>query len=768
MAVLDASNSEISFTSLAAYGSLVEASPDIYSWLTPDPFHQIRALGTGFTYSGSTPTGGTVTSVTFDYHDNNHPYGVTDVTITGVSVPLTSLVDLTDPAAGEARFWDTLLFGNDTIFAPLAAGGKLFGDFEIVTPLGIGSIARSGGSDEFFASNGTVLPTGLSRGGVGSPNALIGDAVSAQGVATGSFVFTATVNGGDDTFTVSNKANFVVVGDVQFAGTNSIVNGGADTVTSALDVISATQGNRGGIYVGDVEVNLGSVFGGDDDIRGTNFAFTNEFIIGDVIESGDVGAAALLVGGNDRLIGRAGQEFMAGDVFRMQGGSMTGGNDRIFGGQDSDVISGDAMQSIGLQFIFPIGGGPGTQITTTISLTGGNDRLFGDEGNDWIVGDLWNGDGIVDPSTIVGGNDFISGGDGDDMLYGDIGADYIALLDQGGDDTLDGGLGDDIIDGQLGTDTASFASVAAAVVVDLALGTATGQGNDVLVSIENLVGSSRNDQLSGDGGNNTIDGGDGRDLIRGRGGNDILIDGAGIDKLRGGSGVDSFRLTADGEADNCDGGGDADVIDVSAATSDVTVTFTSASGNGTVSGGGFGNDTFKSVAAVAGSDNAAIVDTVIGAGGSQLFFLQGGNDIAFGNGGDDAIAGQAGRDRIDGGNGNDTMNGGNGNDTFVFSTVLNAASNVDNIEDFATGHDTIELSAGMFSGLAAGILKAAAFVSGSGLTEAADASDRIIYDTSTGDVYFDADGTGSGSTAILFATLANHPADLAASDFMVV
>ena len=88
------------------------------------------------------------------------------------------------------------------------------------------------------------------------------------------------------------------------------------------------------------------------------------------------------------------------------------------------------------------------------------------------------------------------------MLYGDIGADYAGLLDQGGDDVLDGGLGDDIIDGQLGQDTVTFASIVAAVTVDLAAGTATGQGNDTLAGIENIIGSSRADRLLGDVGRN--------------------------------------------------------------------------------------------------------------------------------------------------------------------------------------------------------------------------------------------------------------------------
>ena len=50
-------------------------------------------------------------------------------------------------------------------------------------------------------------------------------------------------------------------------------------------------------------------------------------------------------------------------------------------------------------------------------------------------------------------------------------------------------------------------------------------------------------------------------------------------------------------------------------------------------------------------------------------------------------------------------------------------------------------------GMAAGALNPAAFHSG---TAAADASDRIIYDSATGKIFYDSDGTGAAA-AIQFA-----------------
>ena len=770
MALVDATRSQIDYTSLTAFETLVEADATVFSWLTPDPHHVVSALGAGFTYSGSTPTGGTVDTVVFDLIDDDHPYGFSDVTISGLAVPLTGLVDLANPAAGQVTFWETLLAGNDTILAPLLAGGRLFGDFlDVHAALQV--VQRTGGDDTFVAESpvqtgGTGVRVVLDRGGSGSQHALIGDAVGVSGSTFGSFIWEAYLQGGNDTFQVSRKSAFTVIGDVQTVGLYGIVTGGNDAITSSIDIISVTEGRRLVGYVGDAEINFGQVTGGRDTIRGSNFAFVDEAIIGDVIENGSTDAPGFLTGGNDLLFGRAGQEMIAGDVFRMQGGAMTGGADRIQGGQDSDIISGDMFQSIGLQFILPIGGGPGTQVTTTVSVAGGDDRLSGDDGDDWIVGDLWNGDGIAEPSTITGGDDTIFGGTGDDMLYGDIGADFIGLLDAGGDDVLDGGEGNDILDGQLGIDTASFASLALAVTVDLQAGTATGQGDDLLFGIENITGSTRADTLLGDAGANAIDGGRGNDVINGRAGNDTLTDGEGRDSVSGGQGLDTFMLAADGNADTFDGGNDVDAINLAAATSNVTVTFTGSGGAGTISGGGFGADTFASIEFVAGSDKASLVDTVIGAGGTQVMFLRRGNDIASGGGGDDLMAGEGGNDRLDGGAGNDGMNGGTGADTFVFSTTLNAASNVDEIEDFDTTADRIELSSAIFTGLAPGKLANAGFVAGAGLTSAQDASDRIVYDTTTGDVYFDRDGAG-GAAAVKFATLTGAPS-LVAGDFFVV
>lgn len=91
-----------------------------------------------------------------------------------------------------------------------------------------------------------------------------------------------------------------------------------------------------------------------------------------------------------------------------------------------------------------------------------------------------------------------------------------------------------------------------------------------------------------------------------------------------------------------------------------------------------------------------------------------------------------GNDNLFGGGGNDYLTGGTGLDRFRFDTILNAATNVDDILDFSVADDAIFLDRDIFTGIAAdGTLAASAFVNG---TAAGDANDRIIYDGATGSI----------------------------------
>ena len=90
-------------------------------------------------------------------------------------------------------------------------------------------------------------------------------------------------------------------------------------------------------------------------------------------------------------------------------------------------------------------------------------------------------------------------------------------------DTLSGGMGDDKLDGRGGDDTSSYADADSAVRVDLGLSgpqDTGGAGVDMLVRIENLIGSRFADHLTGDAGANRLVGGHGADVLTGGAGAD--------------------------------------------------------------------------------------------------------------------------------------------------------------------------------------------------------------------------------------------------------
>jgi hypothetical protein len=93
-----------------------------------------------------------------------------------------------------------------------------------------------------------------------------------------------------------------------------------------------------------------------------------------------------------------------------------------------------------------------------------------------------------------------------------------------------------------------------------------------------------------------------------------------------------------------------------------------------------------------------------------------------------------------------------GSDIIRFDTLLNATTNRDTISDFNVTDDTIQLENAIFTSLATlGTLAAGSFRSGAGITSAADANDYLIYNSTTGALYYDADGSGAGVAAVQFA-----------------
>jgi Ca2+-binding RTX toxin-like protein len=186
-------------------------------------------------------------------------------------------------------------------------------------------------------------------------------------------------------------------------------------------------------------------------------------------------------------------------------------------------------------------------------------------------------------------------------------------------------------------------------------------------------------------------------------------------------------------------------------------------GNNVLDGAG-GNDTVSYLYGASSGVNVSLA--VAGAqatGGSGSDTLTGIEHL-IGSTHADTLSGDGSANRLEGGNGNDTLGrqrppaGGSattacsaavGADIFRFDTLPNAASNRDTIGDFNVLDDTIELENAIFASLLnPGTLAAGSFRSGAGVSAAADADDFVIYDSSSGALYYDANGnTGAGSGA---------------------
>lgn len=260
------------------------------------------------------------------------------------------------------------------------------------------------------------------------------------------------------------------------------------------------------------------------------------------------------------------------------------------------------------------------------------------------------------------------------------------------------------------------------VPVNTIYGTASANSLTGTALADLIYGLAGNDTLYGNAGDDTLDGGTGNDKLLGGAGNDTYI-------------VDSTRDTIT----ETSGAGTDQVI------SSVNYTLANHVENLSLSGSAALNATGNTLA-----------NTLTGNSAANKLYGQGGNDILFGGDGADLLAG---------GQGNDTLFGEAGADLFRFDTALNASTNIDLIADFELGLDRIQLENSVFRKLTAtGQLKATNFESNaSGV--ALDAKDFIVYNNSTGALYYDADGNGK-LAAVQFAQLDGTP-ELSIADFLI-
>jgi Ca2+-binding RTX toxin-like protein len=149
-------------------------------------------------------------------------------------------------------------------------------------------------------------------------------------------------------------------------------------------------------------------------------------------------------------------------------------------------------------------------------------------------------------------------------------------------------------------------------------------------------------------------------------------------------------------------------------------------------------------------------DSLQGGLNADTLFGGRGNDVLQGGRGPDILYGGVGSDTLSGGLGNDLLAGGDGEDVFIFMSALNGLSNIDVITDFVSGVDRIQVSVSVFTALAEQV------------GQSVGLSQYITYNAATGELSYDADGSGAG-TAVIFAILGseNHPSGIG-NDFWIV
>jgi Ca2+-binding RTX toxin-like protein len=512
---------------------------------------------------------------------------------------------------------------------------------------------------------------------------------------------------------ITDLANYTDLNWVRFDGATTGVN---------VDLANGTaQDGQGG---SDTLANINFVTGTqyNDTLTGSATNLFEQFEGGagdDTIDGGAITAANGFAGNRVSYLGSAGAVMVD-----LQAGTATGeGNDTLI---NISFVRGSAGNDTLL-------GSNTSAYAETFDGRAGDDFIDGRGGIDTYRAEGATTGAVIDLATGSaqdgqGGNDTLlnienaRGGEFDDLINGNAGNN--ALEGRGGNDTLQGGAGfdtltggagDDVLDGGThgggGLDWAIFSGAPGALNIDLAAGTATGEGNDTLVNIQGVVGGAFDDVMVGDdnlnflrgaGGNDTLDGGGGEDYAdywassgavtvslatntsSGAAGNDVLTN---FEDLRGSDYGDSLTGDAGNNVlrgmlgnDALDGGAGTDTADYFQAGGSVVVNLGAGS-----SSGADGSDTLIAIENVRGSN---FNDTLTGDNGDNVLTGLGGGDSLVGGNGNDTLYGGDGQDTLVGGAGDDLIDGGpQGSSELDFAIFANAA-----------GPLTVNLATGLATG----------------------------------------------------------------------
>jgi VCBS repeat-containing protein len=418
-------------------------------------------------------------------------------------------------------------------------------------------------------------------------------------------------------------------------------------------------------------------------------------------------------------------------------------------------------------FDYTLTGGGTATVSITVTGVEGNDVLLGNAGADMLQAGIGN-----DHLNGLGGADNMSGNTGDDTYIVDNAGDVVNEL---------GGQGRDVVYAAVSYQLAAGSEVEV-------LSTLSQAGTGAIQLIGNALGQ----EIYGNAGANFIEGGGGTDYLIGLGGNDTYVvdsmDDVIVEAIGGGTDTvyarNSYTLSAGAEVETLSTISQDGTTPLSLIGNAFGQTIYGNAGANFIDGGG-GTDLLVGL----GGNDTYIVDSAsdyvaedVGAGRdvvyAQASYALGNNEEIevlstasqaaataidlTGNEFVNEIYGNAGANVLNGRAGSDYLLGLGGADTFAFTSAL-GSDNIDHIGDFLAVDDTIALDDAVFTGLALGALNANAFVLG---TAAGDADDRIIYDSATGALYYDADGNGADA-AVQFASLQGAP-PINSSDFQVI
>ncbi|WP_448269209.1 beta strand repeat-containing protein [Nostoc sp. DSM 114159] len=658
--------------------------------------------------------------------------------------------------------------GNDTLI-----GGA--GNDTLAGNTGNNSTADRTGDDDLNLNN--LKGNDLLIGGDGNDSLF--DSGDYRLVRGGSILFgnptsgNNTLNGGagDDTLDAGySTGNNTLNGDIGddyldaiYSTGNNLLSGGAGKdYLSVSGFYDYEFGNFGRIYgTGNNTLNGGA----GDDTLDANYTTGNNIL------NGDAGNDTLDVSyttGNNILNGGIGDDYLNINNSK--------GNNLLFGGDGNDTFSGGTSgndsYNLGVTGKDTIDGGKGDDLLSfdydssheSSDDTYVSERITTNYNATTNIGSITAGTNLVSYKNIerlditgTAYDDNIVGSNGNDTLSGGY----------GGNDTIDGGKGDDVLVADYTYANQGITTNFNATTNSGSITTGTNQVSYKNIERLYIVGTAYDDNIVGNSGNDTLSvdfrgNSTGNDTIDGGKGDDVLV----ADYTYANQGITTnFNATTNTGSittgTNQVSYKNIERLDITGTAYDDNIVGNS--GNDTLSGdnagkdtidGGKGDDllsvnytgTFK---AMTSTFNATTNTGSITTGTNRVSYKNIEQLNILGTDVNDNIVGSNGNDTLCGGyfGGNDTLTGGNGTDTF---TIYNYDKGVDTIYDFNATNELIQLSAYGFGSRSIGSLSASQFTIG---TSATTSEERFIYNSATGALFFDQDGSASGFTQVQFAQL---------------